>query len=125
MNFITHEFIVLFMFFLLLFFGADGKYFLQKIIIIFTNLLFYKSSGVCGIIILLFEAIVTYIGNVLLYKSKYSKIYFYCSIFLCLMPLCIFKYYDFIAVSIIQLLSLIKIEFNSYNFIEHKFIYIA
>lgn len=124
MNFITHEFVLFFLAFLLLFRGVESKDFYKKIVLVGANLLFYNCLGI-QFFVLLFEALVVYTGCVLISQKKKEGLSLCCCISLCLITLALFKYYDFFIDLGVELSNALKREGLNSAFLEYKLTYIA
>lgn len=90
---------------------------IQKIILLIANIIFYMSFGLQSLLLLATLIIISYICSLILRKKPEKPLFFF-SILLCIAPLLLFKYYNFMVSSLDLLLKRCQFQVLSLPMLE-------
>ncbi len=109
MNFVTQSFIFFFLLALPLCLATSGKRQIFIPTLILCNIVFYYSTGLRGICVLILTSLIAWTGGCFLTRRKSKMILSFCSVAL-LSILGLFKYYDFFLLSLSDLASMAGLQ---------------
>ncbi len=113
MIFNSFNFILLFPLIFLLYYIIPAKYNkLRNIFLLFVSYLLYMQWKPVFSLILFYVTVVTFISALFIIKSNFPKRYLSFGVFLTLLPLAFFKYFDFAAESISDAMAIVGLHFH-------------
>ena len=113
MIFNSFNFIVLFPLIFFLYYAISAKYGkIRNVYLLFVSYLLYLQWKPIYALILGGVTVVTYVSAILVENTRHSKLIMTLGMFLTLLPLLLFKYFNFINDSIREILSVIGLDFH-------------